>query len=471
MAKNTLIDYQVNYQESSHFSVTEISSQIKHLLENNLGYVKVKGEISGFKLATSGHAYFSLKDEKSLIAATCWRHSISKINFKIEEGLEVIASGRITSYAGQSKYQISVEDLRPAGAGAFMQILKDRKAALQKEGLFDADKKKPIPFFPKTIGIVTSPTGAVIRDIIHRISDRCGSRLIIWPVAVQGENSAKEVSRAIDGFNNIPKIKAEDIEQGSELRTSNGDKLAIRPDLIIVARGGGSIEDLWSFNEEIVVRSVYNSEIPVISAIGHETDFTLIDFVADKRAPTPTAAAEFAVPVAEELRYNLRSLRDSLSAKLIQRLKYNKKIIQSYDRIILAPTGYFGSYIQKLDEISFRLNMGLPNLIKNKQQIINSCPHSRLLPKKSISNAELKLYAYSSRLELSGSRVLLHLENRLNLTLAKLSSLDYKKVLKRGFAMIKNHDGKILTSSKEVQNSKSLEVAMHDGSIRVKTIK
>ena len=464
MAKNTLTDY----QESPHFSVTEISSKIKYLLENNLGYVKIKGEISGFKQATSGHAYFSLKDDKSLIAATCWRHNISKVNFKIEEGLEVIASGHITSYAGQSKYQISVDSLSPAGAGAFMQILNERKAALQKEGLFDEDKKKPIPFFPKTIGIVTSPTGAVIRDIIHRISDRCRTRLIIWPASVQGENSAKEVSRAIDGFNKIPKRTEEEIEQEDTLNTKGDVKLATRPDLIIVARGGGSIEDLWSFNEEIVVRSVYNSEIPVISAIGHETDFTLIDFVADKRAPTPTAAAEFAVPVAEDLRYSVRSLADSISSKLIQRLKYNTKIMQSYDRIIFAPIGYFSSYIQKLDELSFRLNIGLPNLIKSKQRLINSCPNSRLLPKKAISNAEVKLAACTSRLELSGIRILHPIENRLNLSLAKLSSLDYKKVLKRGFAMIKNEEGAIMTSSKEVQNSKSLEITMHDGCVWVK---
>lgn len=468
MAKNTLIDY----QESPHFSVTEISSKIKHLLENNLGYVKIKGEISGFKLATSGHAYFSLKDEKSLIAATCWRHNISKVNFKLEEGLEVIASGRITAYAGQSKYQISVDSLQPAGAGAFMQILKERKAALQKEGLFDPEKKKPIPFFPKTIGVVTSPTGAVIKDIIHRISDRCGARVIIWPVAVQGENSAEEVSKAIDGFNKIaPRSDLNII--GNEITETTLDKdkslsKAKRPDLIIVARGGGSIEDLWSFNEEIVVRSVYNSEIPVISAIGHETDFTLIDFAADKRAPTPTAAAEFATPVAQDLRYSLRSMTDSISAKLMQRLKYNAKIMQSYDRIILAPTGYFSSYIQKLDEISFRLNMGLPNLIKNKEQILSSCPNSRLLPRKSISNAEVQLSSFSSRLELASNRLLSPLENRLNLSLAKLSSLDYKKVLKRGFAMVRDKNNKIITSSKEAQKSKSLEITMHDGSVSVK---
>ena len=269
------------YEEPQHFSVSEVSSKIKKLLEDNLGYVKIKGEISGFIKAASGHGYFSLKDERAVLAATCWRHNLANIDFKLEEGLEVVVSGKITAYAGQSKYQISVEKISPAGAGAFMQILRERKAKLEKEGLFAKETKQNLPFFPKTIGIITSPSGAVIKDIIHRISDRCPTRLLVWPVTVQGETSATEVSNAITGFNKLTKD---------------------RPDLIIVARGGGSIEDLWGFNDEIVVKSAFASKIPLISAVGHETDYTLLDLVADRRAPTPTAAAEFAVPVLADLK-------------------------------------------------------------------------------------------------------------------------------------------------------------------------
>ncbi|CAN0577409.1 unnamed protein product, partial [Ectocarpus sp. 12 AP-2014] len=284
------------------FSVSEISGKIKWLLENELGIVKIKGEVSGLKIAASGHGYFSLKDNNAVLAATCWRHNLARANFKLEEGLEVVVTGKITAYAGQSKYQISVESIEPAGSGAFMKILKERRAKLEQEGLFSKDHKQKLPYFPKKIGIITSISGAVIKDIIHRITDRCHTHLVIWPVAVQGENSAAEVSNAIDEFN--------------KLDTKH------RPDLLIVARGGGSIEDLWSFNEENVVRSTYNSKIPIISAVGHETDYTLIDLAADVRAPTPTAAAEFAVPVAADLKYTLDVLGSRMYTRLIDLVKF-----------------------------------------------------------------------------------------------------------------------------------------------------
>lgn len=440
------------YEEPQHFSVSEISSKIKKLLENNLGYVKIKGEISGFIRASSGHGYFSLKDEKAVLSATCWRHNLVNIDFKLEEGLEVVVSGKITAYAGQSKYQISVDKISPAGAGAFMQILRERKAKLEKEGLFAKEKKQNLPFFPKTIGIITSPSGAVIKDIIHRISDRCPTRLIVWPVTVQGETSAQEVSDAIAGFNKL---------------TNN------RPDLLIVARGGGSIEDLWSFNEEIVVRSAFNSKIPLISAIGHETDYTLLDLVADKRAPTPTAAAEFAVPVLADLKYTINTQINSIIAKFTQRLKYNIQILQGYDRILHYPTNYFNNYIQRVDEFGMRLMVSMPQLLQNKTQLYHSFPIARFTPEQLISIKQIRFKVATDFLNAKKRTLLDIFYNKYEMSNLVLDSLDYRKVLKRGYAMIKNPDGQYLSSKKSIQTAvnenEQLELLMHDGKIKITT--
>src|SRR6185295_17344214 len=266
------------------WTVSELSAALKKTVEDAYGYVRVRGEISGFRGAhSSGHCYFALKDDSAKIEAVIWRTAYGRMRVKPEEGLEVIVTGRLTTYPGQSKYQIVVETLEPAGVGALMALLEERKKKLAAEGLFDPARKQLLPFLPQVIGVVTSPTGAVIRDILHRLADRFPRRVVVWPVRVQGEGSAAEVAAAIHGFNALPKAHPR------------------RPDLIIVARGGGSLEDLWSFNEEIVVRAAAASEIALISAVGHETDVTLIDFAADVRAPTPTAAAEMAVPVRSEL--------------------------------------------------------------------------------------------------------------------------------------------------------------------------
>ena len=263
------------------WTVSELSAAVKRSIEDAYGFVRVRGEISGFRGAhASGHCYFSLKDESAKIEAVIWKGAFARMRIKPEEGLEVIVSGRLTTYPGQSKYQIVVETLEPAGLGALMALLEERKKKLAAEGLFDAARKQLLPFLPAVIGVVTSPTGAVIRDILHRLADRFPRHVLVWPVRVQGEGSAEQVAGAIRGFNALPA----------------GGAIA-RPDLIIVARGGGSLEDLWSFNEEIVVRAAAESMIPLIAAVGHETDVTLIDFAADKRAPTPSAAAEMAVPV------------------------------------------------------------------------------------------------------------------------------------------------------------------------------
>jgi exodeoxyribonuclease VII large subunit len=267
------------------FTVSELSSALKRTVEDAYGHVRVRGEISGFRGPhSSGHCYFALKDESAKIEAVIWKGVHGRMRFKPQEGLEVIATGKLTTYPGSSKYQIVIEAIEPAGIGALMALMEERKRKLGAEGLFDEARKQLLPWLPEVIGVVTSPTGAVIRDILHRLEDRFPRRVLVWPVRVQGEGSAEQIAAAIRGFNALP-------ERGT----------IPRPDILIVARGGGSLEDLWSFNEEIVVRAAADSMIPLISAVGHETDITLIDFAADKRAPTPTAAAEMAVPVRSEL--------------------------------------------------------------------------------------------------------------------------------------------------------------------------
>src|SRR5881275_1930419 len=273
------------------FTVSELSSALKRTVEDAYGHVRVRGEISGFRGPhSSGHCYFALKDESAKIEAVIWKTAYGRMRFKPQEGLEVIATGRLTTFPGSSKYQIVIEAIEPAGIGALMALMEERKKKLAAEGLFDKARKQLLPWLPEVIGVVTSPTGAVIRDILHRLEDRFPRRVLVWPVKVQGDGSAAQVANAIHGFNALP--------QAGPIP---------RPDLLIVARGGGSLEDLWSFNEEVVVRAAADSMIPLISAVGHETDVTLIDFAADKRAPTPTAAAEMAVPVRADLIAELMS--------------------------------------------------------------------------------------------------------------------------------------------------------------------
>ncbi|WP_421611133.1 exodeoxyribonuclease VII large subunit, partial [Agrobacterium rosae] len=288
----------------AEFSVSELSGSIKRTVETAFDQVRVRGEISGYRgQHTSGHAYFSLKDDRARIDAVIWKGSFSKLKFRPEEGMEVIATGKITTFPGSSKYQIVIESLEPAGAGALMALLEERRRKLAAEGLFDQTRKRRLPYMPRVIGVVTSPTGAVIRDILHRISDRFPVHVLVWPVKVQGEGSGEEVANAIRGFNAL--------EIGGVIP---------RPDVLIVARGGGSLEDLWSFNDEIVVRAAAESAIPLISAVGHETDTTLIDHAADVRAPTPTGAAEMAVPVKADLEAQLAGLSARLSGSMSRQM-------------------------------------------------------------------------------------------------------------------------------------------------------
>jgi exodeoxyribonuclease VII large subunit len=272
-------------------TVSELSMRLKRTVEDAFGFVRVRGEISGWKRAASGHCYLCLKDDKAVIDGVLWKASAAALRFRPEDGIEVVATGKLTTYPGRSRYQIVIDRLELAGQGALMALLDKRRRALAAEGLFDEQRKKRLPFLPRVIGVVTSPTGAVIRDILHRLADRCPSHVIVWPVPVQGDGAAPQIAAAIRGFDAL----------------GRGGPVP-RPDLVIVARGGGSIEDLWAFNEEEVVRAVAAASIPIISAVGHETDTTLCDFAADVRAPTPTAAAEIAVPVRSDLLGQLREL-------------------------------------------------------------------------------------------------------------------------------------------------------------------
>src|SRR5579871_1399374 len=321
------------------FTVSEISQAVKRTLEGAFERVRIRGEISGFKRATSGHLYFALKDEEAKLDAVCWRGTAGRLAIKPEDGLEVIATGRISSYPGRSSYQLVVESLEPAGEGALLKLLEERRRRLGAEGLFDPERKRKLPFLPEVIGVVTSPTGAVIRDILHRLADRFPRRVLLWPVAVQGEGAAAQVAAAITGFNRLPAAGVP------------------RPDVIIVARGGGSLEDLMAFNEEIVVRAAAASAIPLISAVGHETDTTLIDHASDRRAPTPTAAAEMAVPVRLDLVAEVAAKAARLSAGLSRLLAERRLRVTGLARGLPSPQDLIGNAAQRLDHGAERLRL------------------------------------------------------------------------------------------------------------------
>src|SRR5690606_18308726 len=336
------------------FTVSELSGAIRRVIEGEFGHVRVRGEIGRVARPASGHLYFDLKDDRAVIAAIAWKGQAARLSVKPEEGMEVVATGRLTTFPGQSKYQLIVEDIAPAGLGALMLMLEKRKAMLAAEGLFAEARKRPIPFLPEVIGVVTSPSGAVIRDILHRLRDRFPRRVLIWPVAVQGEKCAPEVAAAIRGFNALP--------AGGTIP---------RPDLIIVARGGGSIEDLWGFNEETVVRAVAASAIPLISAVGHETDTTLIDHAADRRAPTPTAAAEMAVPVRLELLAWAADAGARLARATGQGLDRRRQRLADLARALGRPETLLDPARQRLDLWSDRLAPGLSAAITRKRAAFN----------------------------------------------------------------------------------------------------
>lgn len=450
------------------YTVSEISNLIKKTIEGNFQSVRIRGEISGLKIAPSGHVYFSLKDQNAVLASICWKNTFTKLQFKPEDGLEVICTGTLTTFPGQSKYQLTVISLEPAGLGALMALLEKRKEKLQKEGLFDQEHKKPLPFLPKTIGIITSPTGAVIRDIIHRIEDRCPIQIIVWPVLVQGELAAQQVAEAIYGFNNL-----EDYQSIQ------------KPDVLIVARGGGSIEDLWAFNEEIVARATFNSKIPIISAIGHETDVTLIDYVADMRAPTPTAAAEMAVPVLAELIANINDLSNRFNYNIQKHILNLKLLLEATHKALPQLNSFITYQIQRLDDLDLRFLNTFPTYYQMLQAEISTIylrlksPSELLLIYQEKLNATFNKIEYMTtpRIESLFTRLgdhVVRLTHSLNYKIENISnnffaiaklleSYSYKNTLKRGFSIARSDQNKILTSIDELTNNKQISLEMYDG--------
>ncbi len=478
------------------FSVSEISGVIKRVIEGELSHVRIKGEIGRVSFPRSGHVYLDLKDERAVLSGVIWKGVAVRLQVKPEEGLEVVATGRVTTFGAQSKYQLIIEDLKPAGVGALMTMLEKRKAMLAAEGLFDPVRKKPTPFLPEVIGVVTSPSGAVIRDILHRLRDRFPRKVLIWPVMVQGEKCASEVARAIKGFNAL---------------TPGGP--VPRPDVLIVARGGGSLEDLWGFNEEVVARAVAASSIPLISAIGHETDTTLIDFVSDLRSPTPTAAAELAVPVRHELAAALEEYGARMARGLSTTLDRRRQRVQDMSRAMPRPEALFAYEQQKLDHLNESLPKALitriqksrmrlsdvgailrPSMAQSKYQssrdhfdqlwprlpksLHRSSNHqatnfeklsrrfvSDLVTRKIRGNKDAfwqfsKLLMRAVVLDISQRREQLTALERLRETLG------YKATLNRGYTLVRSGEG-VITTLKEAKSVDALEIEFRDGRLEL----
>ena len=441
-----------NSSNVHEYTVSEISGALKRTVEDQFGYVRVRAELSGVKRAASGHLYFALKDDKAVIDGVCWRGNASKLAFVPEDGLEVVCSGKLTTYPARSKYQMVVDRMEPAGAGALMALLEERKKKLAAEGLFEAGRKKTIPFLPKVIGVVTSPTGAVIRDILHRLADRFPRRVIVWPVVVQGEGAADKIAAAIEGFNQI---------EGTD-----------RPDVLIVARGGGSVEDLWSFNEEAVVRAAAASDIPLISAVGHETDTTLIDYASDLRAPTPTGAAEMAVPVREDLAYTVADLGRRLAGLKAGMIKDRRDRLMGFARGLPGPKELLGLAAQRFDELSDRLPRGLMNVTQRKtillNRLIGGLSPSRLSQVADFQQKRLQTSA--SRLMPSYERRVTDLSVRLESTGRMLDSLSFERVLERGFALIEGANGKPVSKASQLAAGDKVQARFMDDTVGMQVL-
>ena len=409
-------------------SVSELSLALKRTVEDRFGHVRVRGEISGFKQAASGHIYFSLKDDNARLDAVMWKGGAARLPFAPEDGLEVVATGKLTTYAGRSNYQIVVESLEVAGEGAMMLLFEKLKARLAAEGLFAPERKKKLPALPHTIGVVTSPTGAVIRDILHRLADRFPTHVIVWPVLVQGEGSAAQIARAVDGFSAMPQ---------------NGP--TTRPDLVIVARGGGSIEDLWAFNDEAVVRAVANCTIPIISAVGHETDTTLCDFAADLRAPTPTAAAEIAVPVRSDLLQRVGQLGLRMANVVRKQVDLAAERLEAQRRLMPRLSDLAAPHQLRTDDLAERLRQSLRTRI-GQAEIAYSGPAMMLHPRLLHRRVEHKQQQLDALTRLAGS---LHPE----------------APLKRGFARVTDADGKTIMSRAAAVKAGDVTLRFVDGEV------
>ncbi|PRH87503.1 exodeoxyribonuclease VII large subunit [Labrys okinawensis] len=480
------------------WSVSELSGALKRTVEDAFGYVRVRGEISGYRgPVASGHAYFALKDEGAKIDAVIWKGNFARLRQRPEEGMEVIAHGRLTTFPGKSSYQIIIDRLEPAGLGALMALLEERRRKLAAEGLFDEGRKRSLPFLPRVIGVVTSPTGAVIRDILHRITDRFPRRVVVWPVRVQGDTSAAEIANAIAGFDALP--------AGGTIP---------RPDVLIVARGGGSLEDLWSFNEEIVVRAAAACSIPLISAVGHETDWTLIDHVADRRAPTPTGAAEMAVPVKADLFANLHDLGARLTGHALRMIERRRQDLRNLGRALPSGEALLATPRQKLDLAAGRLVHALTLNTRRHHQRYDALTRRLLTqsPANRLDRSRDRFHAVAERLEASarialarkreafagraaqltplllsrrseaGRERLQTLAGRLlqaaaTRTSAQRERLDrfavlleaysYQGVLQRGFALVRDEQGRPIRNVAAAQAAASLDLQFADGHFTV----
>ena len=446
MTNSNFEDSQTNSVSNNPvYSVGEFSHVIKKLVETNFSYVRIRGEISRPSFPGSGHVYFTLKDADGTIAAIIWKYTIPRLSVKPEEGMEVICTGKITTFAGQSKYQIIVDNMEVAGEGALLKMLEDRRKKLLAEGLFNPEHKKPIPYLPEIIAVITSPSGAVIKDILHRLSDRFPSYVYIWPVAVQGEGSAKQVSNAIDQLNQLSK-----------------ETNVKRPDLIIVARGGGSLEDLWSFNEEIVVRSVFNSTIPIISAVGHETDTTLIDFVSDLRAPTPTGAAEKSVPVRDELKARVGELGLRMHSSFLSKVNNNKDHLRNLVRLLGKPDQILDNKSQKLDYTFRDLENLFQNIFVDQKNKISQFAQRLLPPKVLINNLDAKKLLLDTRFRNLIENLIDKKQTRF-ISLGKLlEAASFKRVLDRGFSLVMDSDGSPIKLSSQAANKALVNIKFAD---------
>ena len=446
MTNSNFEDSQTNSVSNNPvYSVGEFSHVIKKLVETNFSYVRIRGEISRPSFPGSGHVYFTLKDADGTIAAIIWKYTIPRLSVKPEEGMEVICTGKITTFAGQSKYQIIVDNMEVAGEGALLKMLEDRRKKLLAEGLFNPEHKKPIPYLPEIIAVITSPSGAVIKDILHRLSDRFPSHVYIWPVAVQGEGSAKQVSNAIDQLNQLSK-----------------ETNVKRPDLIIVARGGGSLEDLWSFNEEIVVRSVFNSTIPIISAVGHETDTTLIDFVSDLRAPTPTGAAEKSVPVRDELKARVGELGLRIHSSFLSKVNNNKDHLRNLVRLLGKPDQILDNKSQKLDYAYRDLENLFQNIFVDQKNKISQFAQRLLPPKVLINNLDAKKQLLDTRFRNLIENLIDKKQTRF-ISLGKLlEAASFKRVLDRGFSLVMDSEGSPIKLSSQASNKALVNIKFAD---------
>ncbi len=457
-------------QNAPEFTVSELSGEVKRTLEGSFGRIRVRGEVGRVFKARSGHLYYDIKDDKSVLACTTWKGQVAGLSVVPEEGLEVIVTGRLTAFGAQSKYNMNVDEVAVAGQGALMALLEKRKKQLETEGLFADARKKPLPFLPQFIGVVTSPSGAVIRDILHRLRDRFPRKVLVWPVAVQGQNCAPEVARAIEGFNQL----------------SPGGALP-RPDLIIVARGGGSIEDLWGFNEEIVARAAAASEIPLISAVGHETDTTLIDFVSDKRAPTPTAAAELAVPVRLDLLAWTSEQGARLSRAAGQMVQMRRQRLNDLSRALPRPEVLLETPRQRLDRVADRLPNALISGVQRRRVVLSERAaalrpstlrafvgtrqdklrnlSSRLSTRpieRDLTQKRERLSALAQRIEAAQKTRLDRRSQALVATGRQLEILSYKATLERGYAVVRNDAG-IVTRRADAEASAALSIEFGDG--------